>query len=187
MALAKSNFSNEGGFSLVEVIVATALLATSLITVAQLFAMGIAGNTSSRNTTYATVLAEQKIEQLRGLAWGFDSQGLPVSDISTDTAVSPETPNGGTGLAPSPASALQENTPGYVDFVDQWGNVVEADQAAYVRRWSIEPLPTNPNNTLIIQVLVARNRPRGIGADDGNVARLPEEARVVTVKTRKSQ
>ncbi len=24
----------------------------------------------------------------------------------------------------------------------------------YVRRWSVEPLPTNPNNTLILQVLV---------------------------------
>jgi prepilin-type N-terminal cleavage/methylation domain-containing protein len=187
MALAKSNFSNERGFSLVEVIVATALLTTALVTVAQLFAMGTASNTAARNTTFATVLAEQKIEQLRALAWGFDSMGLPVSDISTNTGVTPETPDGGTGLSPSPSTALQENTPGYVDYVDQWGNIVSADKAAYIRRWSIEPLPTNPNNTLIIQVLVTRNRPRDLGADEGNVARLPEEARVVTVKTRKSQ
>ena len=26
--------------------------------------------------------------------------------------------------------------------------------AVYIRRWSIQPLPTNPNNTLVIQVLV---------------------------------
>ena len=54
----------------------------------------------------------------------------------------------------------------------------------YIRRWSVEPLPTNPNNTLILQVLVFLNRDRG-DADGGNVARLPEEARLVSVKTRK--
>jgi type II secretory pathway pseudopilin PulG len=187
MALAKSRFSNsEAGFTLAEVLVATGILVTGLVAVAQLFAIGTQANIAARSTTYATVLAEQKIEQLRALAWGFDTLGLPVSDISTDISVTPETPNGGTGLAPSPASALQENTPGYVDYVDAWGNIVAPGDAIYVRRWSIEPLPMNPNNTLIIQVLVARNRDRG-AADDGNVGRLPEEARIVTVKTRKSQ
>ena len=43
---------------------------------------------ASRNTTYAAVLAEQKIEELRALAWGFDTQGLPISDIApTNTTV----------------------------------------------------------------------------------------------------
>jgi hypothetical protein len=55
-----------------------------------------------------------------------------------------------------------------------------------VRRWSVEPLPSNPNNTLILQVLVFRNRDRGT-ADNGAGTVLPEEARLVTVKTRKSQ
>ena len=50
------------------------------------------------------------------------------------------------------------------------------------RRWSIEPLPTNPNNTLIIQVLVTPNRVRG-AADAGSVGRLAGEARMMTVKT----
>jgi hypothetical protein len=50
----------------------------------------------------------------------------------------------------------------------------------------VEPLPTNPNNTLIIQVLVTRRRDRGT-ADIGSVARAPEEARLITVKTRKAQ
>ena len=31
------------------------------------------------------MLAQQKMEQLRGLTWGFDTVGLPVSDYSTDT------------------------------------------------------------------------------------------------------
>ena len=56
----------------------------------------------------------------------------------------------------------------------------------FIRRWSVEPLPTNPNNTLILQVLVTRNRNRG-DADAGNVARQNEEARLMSVKTRKTK
>jgi len=172
--------------------VAVGLLATALVTLAQLFAISTRSNIASRSTTYATVLAEQKLEELRGLTWGFDSSGLPLSDSTTNTAVSPETPTGGTGLEPSPTTALRENTDGYVDYVDQWGNKVGTggqtppENGIYTRRWSVTPLPTNPNNTLILQVLVTRNQNRG-AADDGAVARLPEEARLMTVKTRKAQ
>jgi type II secretory pathway pseudopilin PulG len=191
--LAKSNsFHNgESGFSLVEVMVATGLLATALVSLAQMFVISTRSNIGSRNTTYASVLAEQKLEELRALAWGYDTQGLPLSDTTTDTSVFPETPTGGTGLSPSPGSALQSNTAGYVDYVDSFGNklgtgVNPPNKAIYTRRWSITPLPTNPNNTLVIQVLVFRNKDRG-SADLGSVKRLPEEARMITVKTRKAR
>jgi hypothetical protein len=161
------------------------------VTLAQLFVISTRSNIGSHNTTYAAVLAEQKLEELRALAWGYDTQGLPLSDTTTNTAVSPETPTGGTGLSPSPGSALQSNTTGYVDYVDQFGNKMGTganppQNAIYTRRWSITPLPTNPNNTLVMQVLVTRNRNRG-SADQGAVQRLPEEARMITVKTRKAQ
>jgi type II secretory pathway pseudopilin PulG len=190
--LAKSrSFSSDAGFSLAETMIALGLLATALVTLAQMFGLSTRSNIGSRNTTYAAVLAEQKIEELRALTWGFDSAGLPLSDSTSNTAVSPETPNGGRGLDPSPESALQENTDGYVDYVDNYGNKVGTggqeppEAAVYTRRWSITPLPTNPNNTLIIQVLVTPNRDRG-QADQGNVARMRDEARLITVKTRKS-
>lgn len=193
MALAKSSFNKDSGFSLVEVLVATGLLTASIVSLAQLFAVSTRSNLSSRSTTYASVLAEQKIEELRGLTWGFDSLGLPVTDMTTDTAVTPETPAGGTGLTPSPSTALRENTSGYVDYVDMFGNKVGTGgtsppgNAIYTRRWTVEPLPTNPNNTIIIQVLVTPIRDRGNAAESGSVARLPDEARIVTVKTRKAQ
>ena len=193
MALAKSSSSrSQSGFTLVEVIVAIGLLTTAIVTLAQLFAVSTRSNVSSRNTTYAAVLAEQKMEELRALTWGFDSAGLPVTDITTNTAVNPETPTGGTGLAPSPTASLQANTPGYVDYVDGVGNKVGTgdatppDGAIWTRRWTVTPLPTNPNNTIVLQVLVTRVRDRGT-ADQGAVGRLPEEARLVTVKTRKAQ
>lgn len=190
MALAKSRFSNQSGFSLAEVLVATGILATALVSLAQLFAMSIQSNNAARDTTYATVLAQQKLEQLRALAWGFDEVGLPVSDMSTNTAVSPEEPFGGTGLSPSPSNTLLTNVDGWVDFVDPWGNIVGGDDdaqndALYFRRWSVEPLPTNPNNTLILQVVVGRIRDRGLA--EGTNARVRDEARLMTVKTRKSR
>jgi hypothetical protein len=171
--------------------VATTLLATAVVTLAQLFALSTQTNVASRSTTYASVLAEQKLEELRALAWGFDTQGLALSDTTTNTAVSPETPTGGKGLSPSSSTSLQENTPGFVDYIDAYGNKLGTganppDNAIYTRRWSITPLPTNPNNTLVIQVLVTRHRTRG-AADQGSVNRLPDEARIITVRTRKAQ
>ena len=122
MALAKSKSSHNAGFSLLEVMVATAMLATALVSLAQLFALSTRSNIGSRNMTYAAVLAQQKIEELRSLAWGFDQVGLPISDFSTDTTVTPEQPLGGTGLSPGPGlggnGTLQANTPGYVDYID---------------------------------------------------------------------
>jgi prepilin-type N-terminal cleavage/methylation domain-containing protein len=190
MALAKFRFSNSPGFSLIETMVATTILAVALTALAQLFTISISNNLVAKNGTFTAVLAAQKLEQLRGLTWGYNTLGLPISDVSTDTSVSPEAATGGTGLAPSPENTLQGNVDGYVDYLDGngvalGGGTVIPDNASYIRRWLIEPLPTNPNNTLIIQVLVTRRRDRGT-ADAGSVARAPEEARLLTVKTRKA-
>ena len=124
MGLEKSRSSADSasGFSLIEVLIATLILAIALVSLAQLFAMSTRTNIGARNTTHTAVLAQQKVEELRSLTWGFDTQGLPISDTTTNTAVSPETPAGGTGLSPSPAGSLGANTDGYVDYVDQFGN-----------------------------------------------------------------
>jgi len=192
MALAKFKFSNgDRGFSLVETMIATTLLASSLVALAQLFAISVKNNAVAKNGTFTQILAAQKMEQLRGLTWGFDPLGLPVSDTTTDTSVTPEATTGGTGLAPSPNNTLQTSTAGYVDYLDAngtslGGGTIVPDNTSYIRRWLVEPLPTNPNNTLVLQVLVTKRRDRGT-ADAGSVARAPEEARLITVKTRKAQ
>jgi prepilin-type N-terminal cleavage/methylation domain-containing protein len=186
-----SRFNSDGaGFSLIEVVVATSLLAVGMVSLAQLFAVATTSNTNARTSTFATVLAEQKMEQLRGLTWGFDPLGLPLTDTTSNTAAANPSPTGGTGLTPSPADALTTNAAGFVDYLDQFGAVIGGgatipNGAVYIRRWSIEPLPTNPNNTLILQVLVTKRRDRG-EADEGNVRRLTDEARLISVKTRKA-
>jgi type II secretory pathway pseudopilin PulG len=172
----------EGGFSLVEVLVAAAVLMTGLIAVAQMFVASTNQNMSARRVTTTAVLAQQKIEQLRGLTWGFDDFGLPISDFASNITVTPPASSGGVGLQASPANTLTTSTTGYVDYLDAYGAWVGTGStppanAIYVRRWSIEPLPTNPNNTLVFQVLVGRVSPSGPLSDLG---------RQVSLKTRKS-
>jgi hypothetical protein len=171
--------------------IATALLATSLVAVAQLFAMATKANVNARTSTFATVLAQQKMEQLRGLAWGSDGSNNPVSDHQTNLAVTPPASTGGPGLSPSPASALIRSTTGYVDYLDPAGTWVgtaatPVPGTLYVRRWSVTPLTEDPANTLVFQVVVARIWNRG-AADAGGGARLPGEVRIVSIKTRRYQ
>jgi hypothetical protein len=180
----------EGGFSLLEAVVAAGIMAGALAALGQLFAKSVANNHSARNGSYATVLAEQKMEQLRGLTWGFDTLGLPNTDSTTDTAAAVENPTG-TGLSPSPGGTLTSNIAGYVDYVDRFGNMLGGGEtipprAVYVRRWSVELLPQSPNNTLVLQVLVTQRANRGSADADGATRRLPDEARLVSVKTRKA-
>jgi hypothetical protein len=90
--LEKSQHSSSGetGSTLVEVLVASTILLTGVMAMGQLLTISTVSNTASRTDTFATVLAEQKLEQLRALAYGFDMAGLPVSDVETDTAVARE-------------------------------------------------------------------------------------------------
>jgi hypothetical protein len=171
--------------------VATGILAAALVSLAQLFAMSTSTNLAARNAGTTMIFAEQKLEQLRALSFTLDSAGLPVNDAATDTSVYPPAAAGGTGLSPSPTNTIQSNTDGYVDYLDMHGKSLGGgatvpNNTAYIRRWSVEPLPTNPNNIIILQVLVTRRRDRGT-ADLGSVKRAPDEARLMTVRSRKVQ
>ena len=192
MAQEKSSF-NSRGFSLIEVVVAMGLLTMVSLGVAQLFAASTRVNIIARGQTSTTMLAEQKLEQIRSLTWGFDTngEGLPVSDTTSDLTAYPSTQTG-SGLNPSPADSLEHNSTGFVDFVDAGGTWVGTGDtppgtAVYIRRWSIQPLPTNPNNTLVIQVLVTpiANEAARLATSHPRV-RMPGDTLLVTVKTRKA-
>ena len=180
------------GFTILEVLIAMLLLALMALGVAQLFGVAIQATSGARHQTSTTTLAAQKMEQLRALTWGFatDGTGLPVSDTSTDLTQEPPTGGGG-GLNPSPANSLDVNTPGYVDYLDARGQRVGTGgapppTAVFIRRWNVRPLPTNPNNTLILQVLVTTVvREAKLGGMSPR-RRLADDALIVTVKTRKA-
>lgn len=182
--------SGEAGFSLVETLISVGLLATVALSVAQLTAVATQANLNAKGQTSSTLLAEQKMEQLRSLTWGYDAAGtgLPDSDTTTNLAQDPPSATG-SGLNPSPANTLRTNVAGYHDFLDAYGTRVGTGgtppaTTAYVRRWSVEPLPTNPNNTLILQVQVT---PIARDAARTTNARFRDEVRLVGVKTRKAR
>ena len=178
--------AHEKGFSLLEAIIAAGLLAGALAALGQMLAIAVATHRSARAGSDATVLAQQKMEQLRGLTWGFDVSGFPIVDTATDTAASVETPTGGTGLTPSPTDTLVSNTSGWVDYVDQSGAALGGGTqvpagAMYLRRWAIEPLPSNPSDTIVIRVFV---RPAGRPEVDPSRAHRSDEARLIGIRTR---
>jgi prepilin-type N-terminal cleavage/methylation domain-containing protein len=194
MAQAKSRFSSSSrGFTLIEVVIALGLLTVVSLGVAQLFAASTRANYVARGNTSTTALAEQKIEQIRSLTWGFDLEGLglPVSDTTTNLSVQPPAANG-SGLNPTPADSLESNVAGCYEFLDAYGTWVGSGGTApgtamFVRRWAIRPLPTNPNNTLIIQVLVsplANEAARQ--ATSAPRVRMAGDALITTIKTRKA-
>jgi len=194
MALARFR-SNNSGFSLMEVVVSMGLLSAVSLGVAQLFAVSSKANLVARGYTSTTAMAEQKMEQLRSLTWGFDllEQGLPLSDTTSNLSYTPPQQNG-SGLNPSPTNALDQNVSGYFDYLDATGGYVGTGTTApttavYVRRWSIQPLPTNPNNTIILQVLVTpvvNERARQAESSSPARTRLPGDSLLTTVKTRKA-
>lgn len=180
------------GFSLIEVLISVSLLATVSLSVAKLFAMATSATLNAKEQTSTAILAAQKMEQIRGLTWGFESEeGLAVSDTTTDLTTDPPLP-GGRGLSPSPAGVLDANTAGYVDYLDAHGKWVgngagPPANTRYIRRWSINPLPTSPNDTLVLQVLVTSLRREAEYAGTGRRGRRPGDSWLVTVKTRKEQ
>jgi prepilin-type N-terminal cleavage/methylation domain-containing protein len=187
----------ESGFSLIEAMVAMAILSLALVSLADLLAMATRANMTARNTTRAVILAEQKMEQLNGLAWSFDDAGARVSDVSSNVAAFPPTGScasvttgAAVGLTPSPSGALDANMDGYVDYVDAQGcglggGAVPPPGTTHVRRWSIDASP-GIGDTLVLQVLVTDRGIRSAASRNASGRRMPDDAILVGVKTRRA-
>ncbi len=169
------------GFTLVEVLVAMAVLSAATLGGVHLMAFATRGMHVARMQGTAALAASARLDQLRSLRFEFDRDGQPVTDMSTDLTVDPPAP-GGSGLAPGGPPTLDGNVSGFVDYLDAagvWvGNGVRPPrEAVFVRRWAIEGA-VHPD-VIVLQVLV---RPLANGALGGR--RQPGDARLVTVRAR---
>jgi prepilin-type N-terminal cleavage/methylation domain-containing protein len=145
------------GFSLLEVIVALAILAVAIWSIAQVGLYTARSADVARRLTMGSELAADKLGQLSSLSWSLDEAGLPVSDTATDLTTDPESPAGGPGLRTSPPDALERNAPGYCEFLDRdgrslGGGTSPPEGTAFVRRWSLTPLGAFPADGLAVQV-----------------------------------
>ena len=182
------------GFTLIEVLIATALLVAMAVGVAQLLGIGVAAGRAARFHTSTAILAAGKLEQLRSLPWSFDpglaASMIPRSDFSANLSIDPPA-DGGPGLAPSPPGTLTANVPPFVDYLDAQGTWAgngssPPPEALFIRRWSIVPLPRDPSRTLILSVLVttvAQDLARG----GPWTVRSGDETLLVVLNTRKGK
>ena len=124
--------ARDGGFTLVEVLVSLVILTTGLVAVAQLLSVSTRVNLGARAETFATALAAGKMEEL-------------VADG---------------GGAVSPPGTLAHDTPGFVDYVDVWGRVLDPGPASAgwvcARRWAVEPLAGSPDTLVVVRVVGTR-------------------------------
>jgi prepilin-type N-terminal cleavage/methylation domain-containing protein len=154
-------FATSAGFTLIEVVVAIALMITVSIGVAQLFAMATLSGAAAREQTSSAILAAAKLEQLRSLTWAYDAQATtPVPRSDSTANLSLDQPNDtGSGLMPSPSGTLTANVPPFVDYLDYQGRWLGHDttpppNTMFIRRWAVQPLPLAPSRTLILTVRV---------------------------------
>jgi prepilin-type N-terminal cleavage/methylation domain-containing protein len=148
------------GFTLVEILIATAIFMAGIAALAQVSARSAGAGAGSRSSTLAALAAAAKLEQLRSLAFGVDAAGAAVTDADTDTTLSPES-TGGAGLSRSPPGTLSSNVAGYCDFLDENGRQVAPAAPAtaplgsrYARRWSISPLAEGEDDAVVVEVAV---------------------------------
>ena len=112
-----SRTAGPAGFSLVEVLVATGLLMTAVASLAPLFVMATRANTAAGDMTTATILAAQKVEELRAVPFigGSGPGSVDVVD-SRGQALEDAVPTGG---------------PAYLRYCDDWA--VFSDDKARLR------------------------------------------------------
>ena len=146
--------ASERGFTLLETLVATSILVTTLAGVAQLFILGTHLTRQAGATGRALVAAQDKLESLRGEAITSDPGGFTVTAPA---------------LQPSSPTTLGEDTEPYVDWIAADGVATEtAEGAMMVRRWRISSLGATTPDAIAIEVCVFRlpgsTDPRGADA-----------------------
>ena len=111
-----NRLQSESGTSLIEVVVASAILLVVMAGLMGMAAMATSitenqGHLGARTTEYAV----DKMEQLQELTYG---------DAQSNTTAFPSVNNGGTGLAVGGNSSPAAPVVGYTDYLDQSGNVL---------------------------------------------------------------
>jgi len=128
------------GFTLFETLIATGILLTTFAGVAQLFVLGAQLTRQSVRSGAALVAAQDKLESLRGVPFGYSGDGTAITDAA---------------LRISPPTSLEQDVDCCVDWVDA-GGVSREDraQAAFVRRWRVSEIGAGVPDAISIEVCV---------------------------------
>ena len=136
------------------------MVAVAITALAQLFVIAAQADANARRASFASILATQKIEELRSLGADLTRQGSP--SLTADIA-------------------------GACDFLDEYGRSLGSGSSplpgtVYIRRWSVEPIASDPD-TFVVQVAVFPHVWRSGLNPASPDARAFGGAQIVTVKT----
>jgi hypothetical protein len=169
---------SSSGFALLEVLVTAGLVIAIAAGASHVLAIAVRATHNARVGTVAALLASQKLEQLRSLAWTHTTTAAPaislsLSDVTTDLSTAPAG-DLGPGLLPSPLGTLDTDVAQYVDYVDGAGRILAAaglppGATVFVRRWAVRPSVSDPANVLVLTAVVM---PRGSNARSAEAVRL---------------
>jgi hypothetical protein len=148
----------ENGTSLIEVMIASAILVTLMAGLMSMMALAIKttenqGHLAARTTEYA----QDKMEQLLALAF---------TDGVSDTRTFPAASSGGTGLAIGGSIDVDNPVTLYVDYLDESGNLLTSTGITppsgwfYKRVWKVEYMPAS---TTLKKITIATTTSRGFG------------------------
>src|SRR5262245_3850509 len=115
--------------------VAISIVAVALTALAQLVLIAAQADVDARRASFASILASQKIEELRSL---------------------------GDDLVPQGSALLNADIAGACDFLDEYGRSLGTGSTprpgtVYIRRWSVEAIAFDPD-TFVVQVAVFPRR-----------------------------
>ncbi len=96
----------EKGFSLIEVLIGLIILAIGILAVAGMQITSIVGTSFSNNLTQASVIAQDRLEFLKG---------MPLNDARLDTGTYPDPPN--IGIFTRSYAATRNPNPNFVTII----------------------------------------------------------------------
>jgi prepilin-type N-terminal cleavage/methylation domain-containing protein len=150
--------SSRAGMSLLEVMIALAILLIASIGIMTMGTVAIAttenqGHLAARTSEYA----QDKMEQLNSLSWG---------DLTSDTTVFPPTSTGSgltVGGSSDPNYPVTTPGTGYVDYLDISGQpTTSTGDWFYIRVWQVSTFAPN-----LKQITVTAKARRQVGAPAG--------------------
>jgi len=160
------NPHKDDGFTLVETVVATGVLVTALVGLAQLLALSARSAQGAGHQAAALMAAQAQVEFLRSVAFSYG----PLGEALTDAA-----------LASSGGGSLTDDIAGFVDYLNATGEPVDVDGpghgAVWTRRWKMTPIDLYAPEALAIEVCVFPWPAYGL-------APLTASACLATVRTR---
>jgi type II secretory pathway pseudopilin PulG len=166
VAKAKNNFAGSGrkqkGFSVLEMIVASAILMVGIVSVVQLVPASLKSSVGNRMDTMATVVAQRELDQML-------SQPLSVNTFldKENVAVS----MGGTG---APGAAVVMNgqstiidfsagTPPAGFYIPSYVDPNDPSSSSFELRWAVFPQVNNAGSVVSKRIIIGCRRNQNVG------------------------